>query len=504
MANARNHIKAWFNQNVYFIFAFIAFAIPLIVRAIPEILMGQYLVGFDTIAYYVPNTLGWLNNGVNFWNLISSAPLIYILLMGITSTGASIVITLKILPPLLMGLLGIAIYYYANKALSWSPKKSLLVAMLSTMYFVALRISWDMLRSELALIFLFLALIILQKSKTSLKNGVLLSVLMFLIVFTHQLVAVIMFAIAIATLLGLYHNRKKIELRNLLICSIPAALLFFTIIYINYFVFSIPAIGFSNYFSGGFASLVSASYTALAIDTLGFLAFCYLPLVPLLLFSARRFKSNIQLKTWIIWSIIPLLLVFLSPTHLFVGSVLPYRWTMLLTYPLAFYAVGGLTLIKWNWYKVGAGLIVALMLSTLSASFLVLPNSSALSYFGDYPSYIPKSMLQNTVQLSDCQDTVNALVWARDHMPANGYLLVHEAFQGWAVLNLNSDRLLFYNFQNPGEFAQKQQESNPSNPLYLIWWVNGTGWYDQQTIPASFNELYHSGNLAIYKYSTAN
>jgi hypothetical protein len=500
VANARNHIKGWFHQNPNFIFPFLAFAIPLIVRAIPEILMGQYLVGFDTIAYYVPNTLGWLNNGFNFWDLMSTAPLIYILLMGATSTGASIVIFLKILPSLILGLLGLAIYYYAHKTFSWSPKKSLLVAMLSTIYFVALRISWDMLRSELSLIFLFLALIILQKSKLSLKNGVLLSALMFLIVFTHQLITVIMFAITIATILGLYYNKKIIELRKLLVCLIPAVFLFLSIIYINYFVLSIPAIGFSNYFAGGLMSLASVSYPTLVIDTLGFLAFCYLPLVPLLVFGARRFKSNIQLKTWILWSIIPLLLVVLSPTPLLIGGVLPYRWTLLLTYPLAFYAIEGLSRIKWNWYKVGVGLILAI----LSVGFLALPNNSALSYFGYYPSYVPKSMLQNTMQLSDCQDTVNALSWARGNMPGNGYLLVHEAFQGWAVLNLNSNRLIFYNFQNPEEFAQKQQESNPSNSLYLIWWVNGTGWYNQSTIPASFNELYHSGNIAIYKYSTTN
>ena len=163
MTKARNLIDAWFRQNGNIVLPFLAFAIPLIVRAIPEILMGQYLVGFDSVGYYVPNTLTWLGNGVSFWSLMSSAPLFYMLLMGITSTGASIVVALKILGPLLLGLLGFATYNYANKALSWSPKKSFIVAILSTLYFVALRISWDMFRSELALVFLFFMLILLQK-----------------------------------------------------------------------------------------------------------------------------------------------------------------------------------------------------------------------------------------------------------------------------------------------------------------------------------------------------
>lgn len=496
IAQTRNHGNA---KKWNLIFPFLAFAIPLMVRAIPEILMGQYAVGFDAMGYYVPNTLDWLRNGINPLAFISSAPLIYILLMGITYIGASIIISLKILAPLILGLLGLAIYFYAHKALSWSSKKSLLVAVLSTLYFVALRISWDMFRSELGLIFLFLTLIILQKSRLSLKSGVLLSLIMSLIVFTHQLVAVIMFAIVIATIISLYVNKKKAELRKLVVSAIPAAFLFFAIIYIDYFVYSSPIVGFSINFSGGFVSLAFASYPDLVVNTLGFIAFCYLPLLPLLVFGARRFKNNLQLKAWIFWIFIPLLLAIINASFFSIGGVLPYRWILLLTYPLTFYAVEGLSIIRWNWYKVGVGLILA----TLSVGFLVLPNSAALGYFNNFPGYVPKSMLQNTVQLSDCQDTANALLWARNNMPGNGYLLVHGVFYGWAKLTIDNNRLIPYYYGTPEEAAQLRENSS-SSQLYLIWWVNGSGWYGQPTVPESFKELYHSGNIAIYKYSIPN
>jgi hypothetical protein len=39
-------------------FALAAFLIPLFIRSIPEILVGPYPIGWDTIAFYVPNTLG--------------------------------------------------------------------------------------------------------------------------------------------------------------------------------------------------------------------------------------------------------------------------------------------------------------------------------------------------------------------------------------------------------------------------------------------------------------
>ena len=132
-------------------------------RAIPEVLMGPFVVGFDTLGYYVPNTLLWLRNGVGFWGFLAVAPFFYVLLMGATSVGVPIVVSLKVMAPLLLGFLGVAVYFYAYKTLSWSPKKSLVVALFATLYFVALRVSWDMLRSELALIFLFATLIFLKK-----------------------------------------------------------------------------------------------------------------------------------------------------------------------------------------------------------------------------------------------------------------------------------------------------------------------------------------------------
>jgi hypothetical protein len=491
-----NRVKTFIRNHSSLLIGILAFAIPFAVRAIPEILMGQFLAGFDSIAYYTPNTLIWLKQGVAFWPFFSSAPLIYVLLMGITSTGASIVITLKILSPLLSGILGLTVYLYADKALSWPHKKSLLVVPFATLYFVALRISWDMLRSELALLFLFLALIILQKKTLSLKNSALLTFLMALVVFTHQLVTVIMFAIIIASLIFHAFKKENKELKKILACSIPAMLLFLGVLYSSYIINSIPVIGFSGNYSAGFESLAGSSYSILIENTFSFLLYCYLPLLPFLIFGIRRFKTNVQLKAWIIWILVPIFLVFV-PNGFSIGGILPFRWILLLTFPLAFYAVEGFYAVKWNWYKLAVGFIIAF----LSLSFMVLPNNNAGGYFnGPFTSYIPKSMLQNTVQLSDCQDTSNALLWAQHNMPVNSDLLVHEAFYGWATLTFDINRLIPYFYSNPEQVANQLHATNSSVSLYLIWWVNGTGWYGMQNTSALFFEQYRSGDIAIYKY----
>ena len=58
-----------------FVFPFLAFVVPLLLRAIPEVLMGPYVVGFDTMGHYVPTTLLWLRGNVSFLSFIGTAPL---------------------------------------------------------------------------------------------------------------------------------------------------------------------------------------------------------------------------------------------------------------------------------------------------------------------------------------------------------------------------------------------------------------------------------------------
>jgi hypothetical protein len=499
VTQVRNPAKNWLRQNGRILFPFLAFAIPFMLRVIPEILMDPYLTGFDTAGYYLPNTLNWMSNSGNFWAFMADAPLMYIAVLGVISTGVPIVFSFKVLAPLLLGLLGFVIYFYANKTLLWSSKKSLLVVLFATLYFVALRVSWDMLRSEFGLVFLFAALIFL-KSGRSLRNSILLFVFMVMIVFSNQLVAVIMFGIVFATVLRFYIDKKKFELRRLIICTAVVAFLFLLTVYAMSSISNFSLIGGIPSKASGedMALLGFTSYSDLVFSSASFLVFCYLPLLPLLIIGLRYFKSNIQLKAWAGLIFLILLIIIIIPNISL--AVYPYRWILLLTYPLAFYAVDVFSHVKRNLYRICLGLGMGLILATLSVSFIALPNNQALSYYSAFPAYVPKSMLQNTVQLSDCQDTTNALQWAKNNVPSNGSLLVHDVFRGWATLALNTNQLYHYVFDDPETVAQELTKTSSSTSLYLIWWINGTGWYGQSTVAASFKEIYHSGNIAIYHY----
>jgi hypothetical protein len=166
----------------------------------------------------------------------------------------------------------------------------------------------------------------------------------------------------------------------------------------------------------------------------------------------KRFKGDFQLLVWMATLVVPVALAITTPYHLFVGGVLPYRWILLLTYPLSFFVVEAVLRIKWKRYKITIGI----MLAILSMAFMVLPNAQPFSYFSVYTDYTPKSMLQNTVQLSDCQDTVNALKWARVNLPVDASLMVHEAFYGYALLNYGNNGLKPYVFDDLTNATQRK------------------------------------------------
>ncbi len=490
-------------KNHPFLFPLLAFTLPLIIRSIPEVLMWPYIIGFDTMAHYVPTTLVWLNGGIDLWGFIATAPLFYSIIVSLVSLGSPLIIALKIVPPVLLGFLGLSVYGYAKKSLSWSPNKSVLTAVLATVYFVSLRISWDMLRNELALILFFTVLILLNSnnSTNSRKHYLLLSLGMALVVLTHQLVSALMFGIIGLLIVYKFQKHQRFEIGKLLLVSFPAILVFF---FTFYFSPKIPEyriiFGFSQ--NDGWLSLFGfSSYWTMLASVAGFFIFLFLPILPFVIIGLRNLK-DFHLRAWILLCIVAALIPMVSPSNL--------RWLMLLTYPFAFFVSDALSKMKQiprkqfriNVPKITSVYLV-IILCVLSFGLLLAPPESPTPYFHSsvYNSYvyqIPTSMLQNTVSIADCQDTASVLQWLKGRLDENGYLLAHRAFYGWALSYLNRNQVILYEYDNPADTARNVTRQN--NQIYLIWWVNGQGWYGQPTVPSSFHEVYHSGKIALYTY----
>ena len=110
-------------------------------------------------------------------------------------------------------------------------------------------------------------------------------------------------------------------------------------------------------------------------------------------------------------------------------------------------------------------------------------------------------MQQNTISAADCQSTVNVLNWFKETENSSALLLTHTAFYGWALLTLEEKQVSNYGFGDPASAASAAAQKGQTQ-IYLIWWVSGQGWYEQSSLPSSFNEVYRNGNVAIYSYNS--
>lgn len=487
-----------------FLYPSLAFILPLIIRAIPEILMAPYVTGFDTMGHYVPTTLFWLDGRVDFWGFVATAPLFYSIVVFLVSSGASLITVLKIIPPVLHGFLGLSVYGYAKTSLVWTPRKSMVTALLATIYFVSLRISWDMLRNELALVLFFVALTLIN-TKSNLnprKRYLLLSLVMSLVVLSHQLVSALMFSIIGLTIAYNFLRYQRSEISRLLIVSLPAILIFLLTFFFSPKIAEFRIIfGFSQ--TDGWLSLFGfSSYGSLLANVAGFFIFLFLPILPLVIIGLRRLR-DFQMRAWVLLCVVAALIPMVSPSNL--------RWLMLLTYPFAFFvseALSRLGHVSWGRFRISSLKVVVvyllIMVSVLSFSLLLFPPENPAPYFrsnvyNNYVYQIPTSMLQNTVSIADCQATTNALLWLKNNFDENATLLSHRAFYGWSLSVINSNQVILYEYDNPEDTAKILAKQGNSQ-IYLIWWVNGQGWYGQPTVPSAFLEVYRSGRIAIYMY----
>src|SRR5437773_1368128 len=210
-----------------------AFMIPLAIRAIPEILVGPYPVGFDTIAFYAPNTLDWATGRVGLLKIIGSAPLIYAI--SVPTYLVSLINPIwifKIMGPILYGSMSFALFRFLRLVPNWPKGRALGTVIFTSMYFVTLRIGWDLYRNVMGFTFLLLSIPILQELNSG-RKVLASSLLLLLAVGSDQLTGLLAFSLVASRFLGSIRSRKPREVKFQLLVGVPALLLFFSIVFVG-------------------------------------------------------------------------------------------------------------------------------------------------------------------------------------------------------------------------------------------------------------------------------
>src|SRR5437870_7452212 len=350
----------------------VAFLVPLSIRSIPEILSGPYPVGWDIIAYYVPNTIDMVSGRMNVWEIITSPPVMYaITVPAYVLTRTNLVLTFKVLGPILYGFLGWTIFWFGQRRLHWSGNKALYAVLFISAYFLSLRISWDAYQAELGLAFFLLAESIRfpSSAKSALGRVSLLS----LAVLSNQLVGVLIVGTQLATLV-LPSIRRNSKLFSLQFSPIA---LFLLILYATMQTTLAPGL-----------SIVGPGASLSTLTTnLSFLFYAYIFVVPLVLFGIKLRERSVFVP-WTIACGIGLALSVM-PGHVF--QDIGYRWVLLLSLPLLFLAYEGYSRLRVqsafatrNWGSV-LRVVIIVSLSSSAISYAILPAQSALTIYTVFP-----------------------------------------------------------------------------------------------------------------------
>jgi hypothetical protein len=476
-------------------FALAAFLVPVFIRSIPEILVGPYPIGWDTIAFYVPNTLDWATGKAGFTEILGTAPLMYMISVPVYWVSrVNPVWIFKIMGPVLYGGMIWALFRFLRIGLKWPDNQALGGALLTSLYFVTLRISWDLYRNMLGLTFILLSLPLLGGLETR-KKQALLSVLVVLAVASDQLTGVLALVLVSARALTEVTREMRTRFARITLAGLPGLGLFFWILYANFLVSGqVPIQQQPN----------TPSTDTLALSV-GFLGYAFAIILPFAVIGFRR-TWNADLRSWWMFCTAASLTALLPFFGFIVAS---YRWALLMDIPLCIYAAAGVGYLaraapqinkfaKLSMSRITP--IFGMILITLSILYIALPAQQAMPYYATFPSLVPTSMVQDSVSMSDMPSVRAMLDWVAVNSGPNTVLITHQAIYGWARAYLPAaTHIVNYAYLTPLDGVMVARSAGYTSIL-MIWWVNGSGWHGQPNVPSGFVPLIEGGSIALYVY----
>jgi len=482
----------------------LAFLTPFTIRLIPEVLAWPYPIGFDTIYAYVP----WIESGyplnLDLLTMLKGARLFPLLaLLADRMLFNDAILTVKILGPLLHALLGLSIYIFARKVLNWDAWKSLLLVVFSSIYFVSLRISWEMYRQMLGTIFLFLTLSSYWLSRSRWATGAT-PFLALLTILSHEITGVTLLALMLVE--AIYGAIKRDERLPAAVLSLLMGAAFHGYMLLDPATLSLK-LPFETFIE---------DRAILAGHILGFTIYCYAFLLPLMLYGVVRVRNRLVLG-WFTIVLLPGIWPIIYPS---LCPPLWFRWIIFMVYPMCIYSTEGIyaLLSKGSSSKAPKAIALAYLcfIGVTAGYYLAADPEYAFPYFADYnpyKAYIQSSMLQSTIPLKDIEPTILAAKWLSEN--AHGLIVLHEAFYPWVMrCGCSIDKPIVIRERDLSKpdrmnFADALIEiankaSNENREIYTIWWANGKGWYNVPSLPSGFQLVKSFGDIGVYTFCGQN
>jgi hypothetical protein len=431
----RLHLRS--RHWIIFVLTFVAFVG---IRGIAEIQAGELPAGWDPINYYAPWTVAYMNQGILNQHFIGAPPLVFTLIILMTNLTQNVWLAIKILAPILYGVLGLSVLYFTRSYLSWDKRKSMICALLLMSQTAALRLSWDLFKNQLAISLLFFQLpLIFSASKNSgRKTKLAIIVLSLFIVLAHQFVAVVYFVILLSIILK---KRKATSFKKFLLYANLPALIIFVGIFVIYSggteasLLAYPDIGTIDFFKvihyvdaptfSIFKNYLSlyGSYSNLLTQSMTLFILLYAPLLPLVLFG---FWNDESLTPFLTLNLIGAFLPLVSPSFALLDFM---RWMWMLIYPFSIYATNALfKLINYSKNQVGfyskskkkihsisrekIAVTIYLLFLIIFAFFYVVGDARLI--YTPIEGYVPTSLSDKPISNEAMHNIVSDIEWLNE------------------------------------------------------------------------------------------
>lgn len=500
-------IKKFFSSD--WTVAIFLFILAAVIRAIPQIKAGIWPIGYDTFNTYSAELSSYNGPLINF---VKTANILYFLFLPFKALGLSSDLIVKIFGPIIYGGLIASFYFFARRFLKFSALKSFLLAVLTIFQLSALRLSWDLYRNELALIFLFWGLIYLPGIK-NFKNLILFALFTSLVTLSNELVTVLLFVILIVHGIYFILKRRWEEFVSLAIVIIVMGILFTIVISSSGQVLYNSHVFFTsekNYFWRYFYQYdVDIPYKTLKEIILALFWLLYGSLVPLAVFGLWSLRKNLTL-----WVITLFLFFGTFSSLIFSGSglIVWERWLFILVFPLTIYAVEGAFQIgKWfgnikQWSSRFSGVAIALAIGfwTVYLGWFVYRAAPFLTadYHQAKPplandelnNYFPRTMVHSSLGVWLIPDTIKAVKWLNENAQPGSVIIIDNRYRGIMLTHFDvDDRYIITNSWSETIQPSALEAAKKTNywPIYLIW--NITNAVD------GFDRINNFGNRGIYQ-----
>jgi hypothetical protein len=494
---------------------FVALAIfftAIIVRALPEIIVGGFPTGYDTTDGYIVRILSPL--AINLQTLFTT-PLVYDILSIIHFlTTVDPFVETAILAPLFYGIFIISFYFMLHTGFNWSLKKTAITSILFLFEPVVLRTGWDLLREELALAFLFILVGTTKGQLLRKDKRKLVFFLTMLIVLTEQLISILLFVIILAQSFWTIYRERSIRSYTRSIYPVIPSFLTFLGVFLNASGINIfsssPSLTFqigktptvtslklpsgsaipfiTNYYLSD-PRFIDGSYITVVNYVLSLTFYTILFLIP---FSVIGFRKDKTLTPMLIWMVVAGYGILLLPAT---APAYYWRWIILLAIPLTVYGANGVEKIVRKAPKIFDRLGVVFVILLVSVGILystttLLPINAAAT------TYIPSNMTQGSFSISQSTALGELASYVTNNSSGASYILTTEDFVGVLTADLHSNFTLIL---SPSDLPLQTALADARNTtivnanLYVIWYCG--------EIPSGLNLADEKGSVCLYQNS---